>query len=87
MELIKQSQWLKVDGTDDGSLNNIISGALDRLHYEEDPCVKYDAERKLWIYLHRNRSLDYHDWAPSSLNEKPNTLENNSINPFEGEEK
>ena len=37
-------------------LNNAVSGALDRLHYEKDPCVRYDNARKLWIYLHRGRS-------------------------------
>ncbi|KAJ1617593.1 hypothetical protein T492DRAFT_893425 [Pavlovales sp. CCMP2436] len=36
----------------------VVSGALDRLHYEKDTCVKYEPERKLWIYLHRNRTLD-----------------------------
>ena len=36
-------------------INTVVSGALDRLHYEKDPCVKYDVNRKLWIYLHRNR--------------------------------
>ena len=34
----------------------MVSGALDRLHYEKDPCVKYDSSRKLWVYLHRNRT-------------------------------
>ena len=33
-----------------------MSGALDRLHYEKDPCVRYDSPRKVWIYLHRGRS-------------------------------
>ena len=37
-------------------LNNAVSGALDRLHYEKDPCVRYDGSRKVWIYLHRGRS-------------------------------
>ena len=37
-------------------LNNAVSGALDRLHYEKDPCVRYDSPRKVWIYLHRGRS-------------------------------
>ena len=36
-----------------------MSGALDRLHYEKDPCVKYNSEKKLWIYLHRDRTLDF----------------------------
>lgn len=37
-------------------INVVVSGALDRLHSEKDPCVKYDVNRKLWIYLHRSRS-------------------------------
>ena len=40
----------------DTHLNTVVSGALDRLHYEKDPCVKYDTTRKIWIYLHRNRT-------------------------------
>ncbi|KAJ8298010.1 hypothetical protein KUTeg_024541 [Tegillarca granosa] len=39
-ELLKDSQFL----------------APDRLHSEKDPCVKYDVNRKLWIYLHRSRT-------------------------------
>ena len=42
----------------DLQLNNAVSGALDRLHYEKDPCVRYDAPRKVWIYLHRGRTED-----------------------------
>ncbi|GFY56655.1 nuclear factor related to kappa-B-binding protein [Trichonephila inaurata madagascariensis] len=37
-------------------IHTVVSGALDRLHYEKDPCVKYDVNRKLWIYLHRHRT-------------------------------
>lgn len=37
-------------------IHTVVSGALDRLHYEKDPCVKYDVNRKMWIYLHRNRT-------------------------------
>lgn len=37
-------------------INTVVSGALDRLHYEKDPCVKYEVNRKLWVYLHRNRT-------------------------------
>ena len=39
-------------------MNTVVSGALDRLHYEKDPCVKYDIGRKLWIYLHRHRTQE-----------------------------
>lgn len=39
-------------------INTVVSGALDRLHSEKDPCVKYDVNSKLWIYLHRSRTED-----------------------------
>ncbi|XP_053307643.1 nuclear factor related to kappa-B-binding protein isoform X2 [Spea bombifrons] len=54
-ELLKDSQFLAPDVTGT-QVNTVVSGALDRLHYEKDPCVKYDIGRKLWIYLHRDRS-------------------------------
>ena len=53
-ELLKDSQFLSL--SIDTHLNTVVSGALDRLHYEKDPCVKYDTTRKMWIYLHRNRT-------------------------------
>ncbi|XP_034034355.1 nuclear factor related to kappa-B-binding protein isoform X2 [Thalassophryne amazonica] len=56
-ELLKDSQFLAPDVTS-AQINTVVSGALDRLHYEKDPCVKYDIGRKLWIYLHRNRSQE-----------------------------
>lgn len=54
-ELLKDSQFL-APGVTDAQINVVVSGALDRLHSEKDPCVKYDVNRKLWIYLHRSRS-------------------------------
>uniref|UniRef100_A0A8C5PTU5 Nuclear factor related to kappa-B-binding protein n=1 Tax=Leptobrachium leishanense TaxID=445787 RepID=A0A8C5PTU5_9ANUR len=54
-ELLKDSQFLAPDVTS-AQVNTVVSGALDRLHYEKDPCVKYDIGRKLWIYLHQDRS-------------------------------
>ncbi|XP_023123796.2 nuclear factor related to kappa-B-binding protein [Amphiprion ocellaris] len=56
-ELLKDSQFLAPDVTS-AQVNTVVSGALDRLHYEKDPCVKYDIGRKLWIYLHRHRSQE-----------------------------
>eukprot|EP00698_Gefionella_okellyi_P000801 TRINITY_DN10703_c0_g1_i1.p1 TRINITY_DN10703_c0_g1~~TRINITY_DN10703_c0_g1_i1.p1 ORF type:complete len:563 (-),score=101.04 TRINITY_DN10703_c0_g1_i1:931-2529(-) len=55
--LVRQSQYL-VDNVDDQRVHQVVSGALDRLHSEEDPCVKYESERKLWLYLHANRGYD-----------------------------
>eukprot|EP01016_Furgasonia_blochmanni_P036091 TRINITY_DN4073_c0_g1_i10.p1 TRINITY_DN4073_c0_g1~~TRINITY_DN4073_c0_g1_i10.p1 ORF type:complete len:476 (+),score=144.68 TRINITY_DN4073_c0_g1_i10:331-1758(+) len=66
-ELLKESQFINENIPDDkASLSNIVSGALDRLHYEDDPCVKYDSEKKLWIYLHRDRGPDEQLSAPTT---------------------
>ncbi|XP_017000294.2 nuclear factor related to kappa-B-binding protein [Drosophila takahashii] len=54
-ELLKCSQYISPQAADN-VLQTIVSGALDRMHGGQDPCVKYDARRKIWIYLHRNRS-------------------------------
>ena len=56
-ELTKESQYI-IENAPDDKLSNIVSGALDRLHYESDPCVKYDPEKKMWIYLHKNRGAN-----------------------------
>jgi len=56
-ELLRDSQFV-ADNATEAQLSQVVSGALDRLHYEKDTCVKYEPERKLWIYLHRNRTLD-----------------------------
>lgn len=54
-ELLKDSQFL-LDSITDQQLNAILARNLDRLHGERDSCVKFDPSRRLWIYLHRNRS-------------------------------
>ena len=59
---MRESQYVR-DVTD-SQINAAVSGALDRLHYEKDPCVRYDSSRKLWIYLHRARTED--DFGRSS---------------------
>ncbi|EDW83768.2 uncharacterized protein Dwil_GK13785 [Drosophila willistoni] len=53
-ELLKCSQYINKQAAEN-VLQTIVSGALDRLHGGLDPCVRYDARRKIWIYLHRNR--------------------------------
>ncbi|XP_044481585.1 uncharacterized protein LOC123208272 [Mangifera indica] len=64
--LIRDSQYV-VEDVSDAQVNQIVSGALDRLHYERDPCVQFDAERKLWVYLHRYREEeDFEDDGTSS---------------------
>ncbi|MCL7029460.1 hypothetical protein MKW94_015353 [Papaver nudicaule] len=52
--LIRDSQYI-VESVSDIEINQVTSGALDRLHYELDPCVQYRSDRKLWVYLHKDR--------------------------------
>lgn len=52
--LMRDSQYVVPDATD-ASINQCVSGALDRLHSERDPPVRYDGDQKLWVYLHRIR--------------------------------
>ncbi|KAF5284990.1 hypothetical protein FQR65_LT02301 [Abscondita terminalis] len=54
-ELLKSTQYLS-SNVPDNVLQSVVSGALDRMHTQFDPCVKYESKRKVWIYLHRNRS-------------------------------
>ncbi|KAG5890077.1 hypothetical protein JTB14_003641 [Gonioctena quinquepunctata] len=54
-ELLKSSQYISNTATDN-LLQSVVSGALDRMHTQWDPCVKYDPKKKIWIYLHRNRT-------------------------------
>lgn len=54
-ELLKCSQYINPEAAEN-VLQTIVSGALDRMHTEVDPCVRYDPKRKIWIYLHRNRT-------------------------------
>ncbi|KAJ1396628.1 Nuclear factor related to kappa-B-binding protein [Sesbania bispinosa] len=64
--LIRDSQYI-VEDVSDAQINQVVSGALDRLHYELDPCVQYDGERKLWVYLHKEREEeDFEDDGTSS---------------------
>ncbi|KAG8655323.1 uncharacterized protein LOC110613031 [Manihot esculenta] len=64
--LIRDSQYI-VEEVSDAQVNQVVSGALDRLHYERDPCVQFDGERKLWVYLHRDREEeDFEDDGTSS---------------------
>ena len=57
VELLRDSQWLVPD-TDTASLTVVVSGTLDRLQNEPDAPVRYDSNRKIWIYLHRAMSLE-----------------------------
>ncbi|KAI5016923.1 hypothetical protein ZWY2020_037301 [Hordeum vulgare] len=66
--LLKDSQYLNEEESNkEAAVNQVVSGALDRLHYERDPCVLYDNDKKLWTYLHRGREEeDFEDDGTSS---------------------
>jgi nuclear factor related to kappa-B-binding protein len=66
--LLKDSQYLNhAESNKEPAVNQVVSGALDRLHYERDPCVLYDNDKKLWTYLHRGRDEeDFEDDGTSS---------------------
>jgi hypothetical protein len=53
VELLKDSQYLRADVGHD-QLMAMVSGSLDRLQAETDPCVKHD--RGLWVYQHHART-------------------------------
>jgi len=64
--LLRDSQYIVEDVTN-AQVNQVVSGALDRLHYELDPCIHFDNDRKLWVYLHRDRQEeDFDDDGTSS---------------------
>ncbi|KAJ0248304.1 DNA-binding protein-like [Hirschfeldia incana] len=64
--LIRDSQYI-MENVNEIQINQVVSGALDRLHYERDPCVQFDSDRKLWQYLHRDREEeDFEDDGTSS---------------------
>ncbi|KAK5771336.1 hypothetical protein PVK06_047534 [Gossypium arboreum] len=55
--LIRDLQYIMEEILNE-QLNQVVSGALDRLHYQHDPCVRFNAEKKLWFYLHRDKEED-----------------------------
>ncbi|XRB07959.1 nuclear factor related to kappa-B-binding protein [Pycnococcus provasolii] len=55
--LVRDSQYVLAD-VSDKAITSAVSGGLDRLHYEGDPCVRYDTSRRIWVYLHAKRSED-----------------------------
>jgi len=72
-ELLKESQYIN-PGVNDAQISQVASGALDRLHQEQDPCVTYDTERKLWIYLHADRQPSDFQHLPQSKKSKASIL-------------
>ncbi|KAK9195715.1 hypothetical protein WN943_003840 [Citrus x changshan-huyou] len=55
--LMRDLQYI-VEDISDEQLNQVVSRGLDRSHYENDPCVQYNGNTKLWVYLHGDREED-----------------------------
>ncbi|KAK6161876.1 hypothetical protein DH2020_001717 [Rehmannia glutinosa] len=53
-DLNRDSQYV-IENIPEKTVNQIVSGALDRLHTEFDPCVEYIEQWGLWVYLHGDR--------------------------------
>ncbi|BFG34268.1 hypothetical protein CerSpe_205420 [Prunus speciosa] len=82
--LIRDSQYI-VEDVSDAQVNQVVSGALDRLHYERDPCVQFDGERKLWVYLHREREEeDFEDDGTSSTKKWKRQKKDSAEQPDQG---
>lgn len=67
-DILRDSQYLR-EGATFQQLNSVVSGALDRLHYEENAPVRYNAESKEWLYLHndmREEDFEIPSWARDS---------------------
>ncbi|XP_003386786.1 PREDICTED: nuclear factor related to kappa-B-binding protein-like [Amphimedon queenslandica] len=75
--LLRDSQFIS-DNVTNSQLNNAVSGALDRLHYEKDPCVRYISSKKIWLYLHRNRTeeeFEHISWAVEAANKNKKIIQ------------
>ena len=64
-ELLRESAFVS-EGMSDAQISTVVSGALDRLHFDHDRCVRYDTDRKVWIYLHAKRTQAEFDAAAAS---------------------
>ncbi|XAR60516.1 hypothetical protein NMG60_11033929 [Bertholletia excelsa] len=80
--LLRDSQYI-VEDVSDAQVNQVVSGALDRLHYERDPCVQFDGERKLWVYLHREREEEDFEDDGTSSTKKWKRQKKEAAEPFE----
>lgn len=76
--LVRDSQYITED-ISDVQINQVVSKALDRLHYEIDPCVHFNVDRRAWIYLHRDRrEEDFESDGTSSTKKQRRSKENAS---------
>jgi len=61
---IRESQYI-VPTCSEAQINGWVGGALDRMQSEKwDPAVTFDMDRKLWVYLHADRTVE--NWKEKS---------------------
>ncbi|PXF48586.1 Nuclear factor related to kappa-B-binding protein [Gracilariopsis chorda] len=80
-DLLRDSQYVR-EGATFQQLNTVVSGALDRLHYEENAPVRYDAETKEWCYLHNDMNEEDFErpaWARETSQKQGAAVENAAI--------
>jgi hypothetical protein len=74
-QVLRDSQYI-ADNVSDAQLNQVVSGALDRMHSQPGSCVQYDAEQKLWVYIHRGHSAaDFRSNSTGTSQEVPGGAE------------
>lgn len=54
--LVLNSQYLAADITDPSQVAQPVASAFDRIQMEYDPSIRYDADLRLYVYTHRQRS-------------------------------
>ncbi|KAI0563032.1 Nuclear factor related to kappa-B-binding protein [Gracilaria domingensis] len=77
-DLLRDSQYVR-EGATFQQLNTVVSGALDRLHYEENAPVRYDGETKEWCYLHNDMNEEDFErpaWARETSQKQGAAVEN-----------
>lgn len=80
-DLLRDSQYVR-EGSTFQQLNSVVSGALDRLHYEENAPVRYDAESKEWCYLHNDMNEEDFErpaWARETSQRQGAAVENTAM--------
>ncbi|CAG9803955.1 unnamed protein product [Chironomus riparius] len=84
-ELVKYSKFLTLN-LSENVIRSFVSTALDTISSENhDSSAKFDNKRKLWVYMHRNRSEEEFEriYQQQQGNIKPKKAAYRKINPME----
>lgn len=76
---IRESQFI-VPTCSEAQISSWVGGALDRMQTEKwDPAVTFDMDRKLWVYLHADRTVE--NWKEKSKELQAAKRHNTSSDP------